>query len=83
MKPMMMSENRDIDGVLEVLSITHLMYEGILDVLEEAELYEECATILKDIHEIEAEIDKYEHYKFIEQQTGRKFDIRLPHDSKE
>lgn len=78
-----MENNRDVDGILEVLNITHLMYEGILDVLEEAELYEECAEILKDIHEIEDEIDKYERLKFIQQHTGRNVDIRLPHDSKE
>jgi hypothetical protein len=65
------------------------MFEGVLHTLEEAEMYEECSEILDDINDIKSEIEKYEVYKLIEEQTGRQFKVTefpsvgLPNDNKE
>ena len=77
-----------VNDVLKFLHTTHTMFEGVLFTLEEAELYEQCADVLKDINEIKDEIHKYEVYKLIEEQTGRQFKVTefpsvgLPNDNK-
>ncbi len=78
-----------VNDVLKFLHTTHTMFEGVLHTLEEAEMYEECSEILDDINDIKSEIEKYEVYKLIEEQTGRQFKVTefpsvgLPNDNKE
>jgi len=78
-----------VNDVLKFLHTTHTMFEGVLHTLEEAEMYEECSEILVDINDIKSEIEKYEVYKLIEEQTGRQFKVTefpsvgLPNDNKE
>jgi len=77
-----------VNDVLKFLHQMHTLFEGALHTLEEAELYEECADLLIEIKDIESEIKKYETYKLIEDETGRRIqitefpDIRLPNDNK-
>jgi hypothetical protein len=77
-----------VDDILNFLGFTLVTFEAVLQTLEEAELYEECAEILDDIHDIKDEIKKYEHYKLIEQHTGRRIavtkipDFGLPNNNK-
>ena len=77
-----------VNDVLKFLHTTHTMFEGVLHTLEEAEMYEECSEILVDINDIKSEIEKYEVYKLIEEQTGREFKVTefpsvgLPNDHK-
>jgi hypothetical protein len=77
-----------VDDILNFLGMTLITFETILQTLEEAEMYEECAEILEDVNDIKDEIKKYEHYKLIEQHTGRRIavtkipDFGLPNDNK-
>lgn len=78
-----------VDDVLNFLRMTLTTFEVVLQTLEEAELYEECAEIKIDIDDINNEIKQYEHYKLIEQHTGRAIavtkipDFGLPNNNKE
>ena len=77
-----------VDDILNFLGMTLITFETILQTLEENEMYEECAEILEDVNDIKDEIKKYEHYKLIEQHTGRRIavtkipDFGLPNDNK-
>lgn len=77
-----------VDDILNFLGMTLITFETILQTLEESEMYEECAEILEDVNDIKDEIKKYEHYKLIEQHTGRRIavtkipDFGLPNDNK-
>ena len=77
-----------VDDILNFLGMTLITFETILQTLEEKEMYEECAEILEDVNDIKEEIKKYEHYKLIEQHTGRRIavtkipDFGLPNDNK-
>ena len=77
-----------VDDILNFLGMTLITFETILQTLEENEMYEECAQILEDVNDIKDEIKKYEHYKLIEQHTGRRIavtkipDFGLPNNNK-
>ena len=77
-----------VDDILNFLGMTLITFETILQTLEENEMYEECAEILEDVNDIKEEIKKYEHYKLIEQHTGRRIavtkipDFGLPNNNK-
>lgn len=77
-----------VDDILNFLGMTLITFETILQTLEENEMYEECAEILEDVNDIKDEIKKYEHYKLIEQHTGRRIavtkipDFGLPNNNK-